>query len=60
MDLVQAVADQPVPDLVIPFDDLAGVGAECEPVPGLRGHFLTKKYQEVIGGKMSPCTRDRG
>lgn len=56
MDLIQALFDQPVPDLVVPVDDLAGVDAKREPVPGLRGHFLTENDQEVIGSQMPPCT----
>jgi hypothetical protein len=60
MDLVQALINQSVPDLVVPVDDLAGIDAEREPVPGLRGHFLTEDDQEVIGGQMPPCTGGRG
>ncbi|ATL88729.1 hypothetical protein SMALA_8520 [Streptomyces malaysiensis subsp. malaysiensis] len=56
MGLVQALIDQPVPDPVVPVDDLAGVDAEREPVPGPRGHFLTENDQEVIGSQMPPYT----
>lgn len=56
MDPSQALIDQPVPDSVVPVDDLARAGAKGKPVPGLRGHFLTKNDQEVIGSQMPPCT----
>lgn len=58
-DLVQALVHQPVPDLVVPVDDLAGIEAKREPVPGLRGHLLAEKDQEVIGGQMPPHPRGR-
>lgn len=56
MDLGQALVDQSVPDLVVPVDDLAGIEAEREPVPGLRGDLFTEKDQEIIGGQMPPYT----
>lgn len=59
VDLVQVLVHQSVPDLVVPVDDLAGIETEREPVPGLRGHLLTEKDQEVISGQMSPGARGR-
>ncbi|WP_406300501.1 hypothetical protein [Embleya sp. NBC_00888] len=56
MDLIQTLIDQPVPDLVVPVDDLAGFDAERQPVPGLRGRFLTRNDQEFIGSRVPPRT----
>ncbi|PJN06203.1 hypothetical protein CG723_40460 [Streptomyces sp. CB01635] len=51
MDLVQALINQSVPDLVVPVDDLAGIDAEREPVPGLRGESLTaEEAREFLAG----------
>ncbi|MFV5995800.1 hypothetical protein ACNPQM_26065 [Streptomyces sp. NPDC056231] len=59
MDLVWALIDHPVPELVVPVDDLAGFDAEREPAPSLRGHFLTENDQEVIGSQVPPHTGSR-
>lgn len=56
MDLIEAPIDESVPGPIVPVNDLARAGAECEPVPGLRGHLLTEHDQEVIGSQRRPHT----